>query len=81
MVQPAQLAPLVQTLLREQGVDPQELQSRGRQGRLGFAASLIALTNNCNCEPCQILRQSMHLLLQEARKEIAADAPGPVALA
>ena len=80
MVNQAQLGPLLQTLLREQGVDPQEVQSRGRQGKLGFAASIIALRNGCNCEPCQILRRSMDGLLEDARKEIAIDAQGQAPL-
>ena len=83
MVHPAQPDQLLRRLSQELGVNPQELQERARQSKLGYAATMAAVRSNCGCDACRLLRRSVDALVDEAMQEItppAAVVPaGPVA--
>jgi hypothetical protein len=71
MVQQAQPAALLHTLLRESGLSQQDLEQRARQSKLGYAAQVAALQDGCDCRACRLLRQTVDSLVDEAMKEIA----------
>jgi hypothetical protein len=77
MVQQAQLGPLVQALSSQLGINPQELEERGRQSRLTMAATVAAARSNCACDACQLLRQFSDKLVSDALHEVSPGAPGP----
>ena len=75
MVHPAQPDQLLRRLSQELGVNPQELQERARQSKLGYAATMAAVRSGCNCDACQLLRRSVDSLVEDAMKEITPPAP------
>jgi len=81
MVHPAQPDQLLRRLSQEIGVNPQELQERARQSKLGQAATMAAIQDGCDCRACLLLRGTVNTLMAEAMREIApppAPAPAPV---
>lgn len=70
MVQQAQPDQLLRALSSQLGVNPQELETRARQSRLGYAATMAAVRSNCGCDACKLLRQTVDSLVEDAMKEI-----------
>ena len=77
MVNQQQLGPLLQSLGSQLGVNPEELQERGRQSRLTMAATMAAARSTCQCETCRLLRQFADKLVGDALREVTPDVPGP----
>lgn len=76
MMDPTQRQLLQGLLEAGGGGDNADREMRTKQGRLTFAATISALKNDCQCETCQLLRQSIELLLGDARKELQPHAAG-----
>ena len=77
MVNQAQPDQLLRALSSQLGVSPAELETRARQSKLGYAATMAAVRSNCGCQACQLLRQTVDSLVEDAMKEIA---PPPAAV-
>jgi len=55
---------------------PPEADPRVRSVRLSQAATIAAARGQCKCKPCRYLRKMVDLTMEEAEKELGADAPG-----
>ncbi len=65
-------------MLQGQGPgDQAELKRRTRAGQLTFKASVKALKNGCDCEPCQLLREYVEVLIEEPSEEVKANGHDP----
>jgi hypothetical protein len=76
MLDPAHAQTMLKALTGGAPASPQEAELRMRQRSLGAAATFAAVRGSCNCEPCQFLRQSVDVMLEEARKEVSDHGPG-----
>lgn len=76
MMDPNQAQALVRQLMASGQPDMADLESRARQGRLSFAATISAMRSNCQCEACGFLRQAIDVLLADAKKEVSPVATG-----
>ena len=75
MVHQAQPDQLLRALSSQLGVNPQELEERARQSRLGYAATMAAIHDGCACDACRLLRAAADKVVTDALKEIT---PPPV---
>lgn len=53
-----------------------EADPRLRAARLSSAATIAAARGKCKCEACRYLRRLVELTLEDAEKELKADAKG-----
>ena len=70
MTQQQQPEQLARALISQLQGSPRDLESRATQSRLTFKAMIAAIRNNCDCEPCQLLRQALEALLAEPQEGI-----------
>ena len=72
---PRQAAMLQQMLTAGAGTSP-ETDARVRSARLSSAATIAAARGQCKCKPCRYLRKMVDLTMEDAERELGADAPG-----
>ena len=77
MVHQAQPDQILRALSSQLGVSPAELETRARQSKLGYAATMAAIQDGCTCRACRLLRRTCDGLVEDAMKEIAPP-PAPV---
>ncbi len=75
MIDPQVARQLLSQLSGATNSGAQDLDQRRRQSQVVFAATVEALRNGCQCEPCRLLRQSTDAIVAEAKKELAPNAP------
>mgnify|MGYP001591424517 FL=1 len=73
MMDPRQLQALASRLASGAVAPDADMDTRVRQGRLSFAATIAALRSACSCEACQYLRMAIDIMLADAKKELVPD--------
>lgn len=65
---------LARQLFGGEAMSSPEADSRVRAARLSSAATMAAVRGNCKCKACTYLRRLVDLTMEEAEKELQADA-------
>jgi hypothetical protein len=65
----------MEQLMGNSGAANTGMETRAKQGRLSFAATMFAVKAGCDCGACKLLRQAMDEVTNEAFKEAGIDVP------